>query len=104
MVLTVRAGALPQHAGQVSLPGGAVKPAETVEQAALRKASEEIGLDPTQVRRHADAVAHPGQRLRPAPSRGRGRFSAALPCFQHGGRLDLGGYGGRARGRLPASP
>ena len=50
LVLTVRAGTLPQHAGQVSLPGGAVKPAETVEQAALRETSEEIGLDPTQVR------------------------------------------------------
>ena len=31
VVLTVRAATLPQHAGQVSLPGGAVKPAETVE-------------------------------------------------------------------------
>ena len=50
MALTVRAEALPQHGGQVSLPGGAVERAESVEQAALREASEEIGLDPTRVR------------------------------------------------------
>ena len=50
VVLTVRAGALPQHAGQVALPGGTVEPSETVEQAALREAAEEIALDPTQVR------------------------------------------------------
>lgn len=50
LVLTVRAGALAQHAGQVSLPGGAIEPTETVEQAALREAGEEIGLDATQVR------------------------------------------------------
>ena len=50
VALTVRAEALPQHGGQVSLPGGTVERAESVEQAALREASEEIGLDPTQVR------------------------------------------------------
>ena len=42
--LTVRASTLPQHTGQVSLPGGRLDPGETVEQAALRDAYEEVGL------------------------------------------------------------
>jgi 8-oxo-dGTP pyrophosphatase MutT (NUDIX family) len=46
IVLTVRSRALPTHAGQVSLPGGAVEPGEPLEVAALREAHEEIGLDP----------------------------------------------------------
>lgn len=46
IVLTVRSRALPTHAGQVSLPGGAVEPGEPLEVAAVREAHEEIGLDP----------------------------------------------------------
>jgi 8-oxo-dGTP pyrophosphatase MutT (NUDIX family) len=48
--LTVRASTLARHAGQISLPGGATDPGETAAQAALREASEEIGLDPASVR------------------------------------------------------
>ena len=44
LVLTRRAGTLGQHAGQVSLPGGAIDGDESVEAAALREAYEEIGL------------------------------------------------------------
>jgi 8-oxo-dGTP pyrophosphatase MutT (NUDIX family) len=48
--LTVRASGLRSHAGQVSLPGGATDPGETVAQAALREAHEEIGVEPARVR------------------------------------------------------
>jgi len=47
--LTVRASTLPHHTGQVSLPGGRVDPGETLEQAALREAFEEVGVLPTDV-------------------------------------------------------
>jgi 8-oxo-dGTP pyrophosphatase MutT (NUDIX family) len=50
LVLTVRASHLPSHPGQVSLPGGAVEAGETIEEAALREAREEVGLDATAVR------------------------------------------------------
>lgn len=48
--LTVRASGLARHAGQISLPGGAMDPGETLAGAALREASEEIGVDPRAVR------------------------------------------------------
>jgi 8-oxo-dGTP pyrophosphatase MutT (NUDIX family) len=50
VALTVRASGLARHPGQISLPGGATDPGETLVQAALREASEEIGVDPACVR------------------------------------------------------
>jgi 8-oxo-dGTP pyrophosphatase MutT (NUDIX family) len=44
VVLTVRNPDLRHHAGQVSLPGGALEAGETHEAAALREAAEELGL------------------------------------------------------------
>lgn len=58
--LTVRSAALRHHTGQVSLPGGRLdRPEESVEEAALREAREEIGVLP-------DAVEVLG-RLTPLP-------------------------------------
>jgi 8-oxo-dGTP pyrophosphatase MutT (NUDIX family) len=48
--LTVRGAALRSHTGQVSLPGGRVDANESIDIAALREASEEIGVAPASVR------------------------------------------------------
>lgn len=45
VLLTLRDPNLPQHAGQVSLPGGAARPGESWADAALREAREEVGID-----------------------------------------------------------
>lgn len=49
LLLTKRASTLPKHTGQVSLPGGAIDLGETIEQAALREAHEEVGIAPSTV-------------------------------------------------------
>jgi 8-oxo-dGTP pyrophosphatase MutT (NUDIX family) len=51
-VLTLRASHLPQHAGQVSLPGGRVDAGESLIDAALREAEEEVGVP----RGHVDVI------------------------------------------------
>ena len=43
--LTLRGSWMRQHTGQVSLPGGRVDAGETIEQAALREAHEEVGVE-----------------------------------------------------------
>lgn len=46
LLLTLRAQSLRSHAGQPAFPGGQVDAGETPEQAALREAAEETGVDP----------------------------------------------------------
>ena len=49
LVLTERSPGDHRHAGQISLPGGAIDAADpSVAAAALREAAEEVGLDPVQ--------------------------------------------------------
>ena len=49
MPLTLRGSNLRHHTGQISLPGGRLDAGESVEQAALREAHEEIGVTPVDV-------------------------------------------------------
>jgi 8-oxo-dGTP pyrophosphatase MutT (NUDIX family) len=49
VLLTRRTAWLRSHSGQVAFPGGRVEPDETLVEAALREAQEEVGLDPTTV-------------------------------------------------------
>jgi 8-oxo-dGTP pyrophosphatase MutT (NUDIX family) len=54
LLLTERSHTMRSHPGQVSFPGGTVDPGETAQQAALREAWEETGLDRSGVEVFAD--------------------------------------------------
>lgn len=49
IVFTRRRDDMRSHPGQISFPGGRVDPGETIEQAAVREAHEEVALDPAAV-------------------------------------------------------
>lgn len=53
-LFTRRAQHLRNHRGEISFPGGRMDPGETPEQAALREAEEEVGLDPALVTLHGE--------------------------------------------------
>ena len=46
VLLTVRSGDLPTHQGQIAFPGGSLEAGESVLDAAMREAWEEVGLAP----------------------------------------------------------
>lgn len=49
VLMTRRSDKLASHTGQIAFPGGRLDPGETVVQAALREAFEEVALDPAVV-------------------------------------------------------
>jgi 8-oxo-dGTP pyrophosphatase MutT (NUDIX family) len=49
VLFTERAAHLKHHAGQISFPGGRIEPGETLVDAAIREADEEVGLEPGHV-------------------------------------------------------
>jgi 8-oxo-dGTP pyrophosphatase MutT (NUDIX family) len=67
--LTRRSPLLPNHAGQVSFPGGKIEAFDaSIEEAALREANEEIGLDPAKAEvlgRMDDFVTRTGFHISP---------------------------------------
>ena len=57
VLLTRRSWEMRTHRGEVSFPGGGVDAGETMSEAALREAHEEVGLDPSVVTLHGE-LAH----------------------------------------------
>lgn len=81
LTLTVRGAELRNHTGQVSFPGGRVDEGETLEQAALREAYEEVGVDPraVEVLGHLTPLHIPVSRFILHPIVG---FTSMRPAFQ----------------------
>lgn len=61
LLFTVRSADLPHHAAQISFPGGRFDDGETAEQAALREAWEEVGIED----RNVEILGHLNPTLSP---------------------------------------
>ena len=63
ILFTRRAENLAAHSGQIAFPGGVLEAGETLEQAAVREAEEEVGIPPRNVEligRLDDLITHSG--------------------------------------------
>jgi mutator protein MutT len=63
ILFTKRSENLAAHSGQIAFPGGSVETGETLEQAAVREAEEEVGIPPSSVEligRLDDVITHSG--------------------------------------------
>jgi 8-oxo-dGTP pyrophosphatase MutT (NUDIX family) len=93
ILLTVRAAALRQHAGQVAFPGGRIESADAdPAAAALREAHEEVGLSPAIVRVAGflpDHLSMTGFRVTPVVGRIEGGFAAVPDPAEVSGAFEL---------------
>jgi 8-oxo-dGTP pyrophosphatase MutT (NUDIX family) len=82
ILLTVRAGHLRQHAGQISFPGGAIESSDAgPAAAALREAREEVGLveaDARVIGYLPDQIVLTGFRITPVVARIAGSFTPVV--------------------------
>lgn len=79
--LTARSPRLPNHGGEVSLPGGAVEPGDTgLVATALRETHEELGIEPGKIEvwGFLSTIYIPASNFRLTPVVG---FASALPRF-----------------------
>jgi 8-oxo-dGTP pyrophosphatase MutT (NUDIX family) len=63
ILFTQRSENLASHSGQIAFPGGSVEPGESLEDAAIREAHEEVGIPPSHVEliaRMDDVITHSG--------------------------------------------
>jgi mutator protein MutT len=63
ILFTKRSENLAAHSGQIAFPGGSVEAGESLDQAAIREAEEEVGIPPSNVEligRLDDVITHSG--------------------------------------------
>lgn len=115
LLLTVRAGDMRTHPGQVAFPGGRIDPGESAVEAAMREAEEELGIPEAAIRILGSidaywtgsdfrvtpivALVQPDLDLRPQPSEVEEWFEAPLdrlvdPAHHHRGSIE---WKGRSR-------